>query len=356
MTTLAATNIPLGAEAALGLFQASLEGRLAALLKLEDEQHVDPRWSRAAVELRAYCLRPAKRVRPLLVAVGYGLASGGLRHGVPDGVLDFGVGLELLHTFMLVHDDVADRAPTRRGGPSLHVMLGRGKPGEDLAVVLGDHLYARAVEVMMCTGLPGSMAASKYMMEICRHTAIGQFLDLDLARAPLSEVSLFQTLKVATLKTAKYGFVAPLVAGAMLGNGAPELLEALERVGRHVGLAYQLRDDLIGLVGDDTVAGKDGGGDYAEGKRTFPVIAGWTRADSAGRERIEALWQREDRHGAALAQAREQLRVSGGFAATQRLIDRLTRAARKSLETLPDAGGSRLVLDGLVARLATRAA
>ena len=64
----------------------------------------------------------------------------------------------------------------------------------------------------------------------------------------------------------------------MLGGGSDELIDALEKVGRQVGMAFQLRDDLIGLLGDDQVAGKDGGGDFMEGKRTFPVIAAWMAA------------------------------------------------------------------------------
>jgi geranylgeranyl diphosphate synthase type I len=209
---------------------------------------------------------------------------------------------------------------------------------------------------MLTSGLPSSVKATQYMMAICRHTAAGQYLDLDLGRARLDEVTLFQTLKVAHLKTAKYGFVAPLVAGAMLGGGSPELLEALERVGRQVGMAFQLRDDLIGLFGDDRVAGKDGGGDYVEGKRTFPVIAAWTRADDEGRAQLEALWAQPNKTAAHLEAARKLVKHHGGDQATERVIARMTRGARKSLALLPSANGSRALLDALMARLQKRAA
>jgi geranylgeranyl diphosphate synthase type I len=275
---------------------------------------------------------------------------------VPEGVRQFAAGLELLHTFMLVHDDVADRAPTRRGGPTLHQLLGGKKVGDDLAVVLGDHLYARAIEAMLTSGLASSSRATTYMLAVCRHTAAGQFLDIDLARAPLEEVTLFQTLKVAHLKTAKYGFVAPLVAGAMLGGGSEALIEQLERVGRQVGLAFQLRDDLIGLFGDDKVAGKDGGGDYFEGKRTFPVIAAWTRADERGRTELETAWGLSHKRPADLQWAREVVGQHGGREATERVIDRMTRSARRTLELVPSGGGARGVLDALLGRLARRAA
>jgi geranylgeranyl diphosphate synthase, type I len=354
MTTIAATSKPHSLEAALASFQGALERELEGQLKLADESSIDPRWSRALVELRSFSLRPGKRVRPLLTVVGYGLATGDLL-GAPEGVQRFAAGLELLHTFMLVHDDVADRAPTRRGGPALHHLLGGGKAGEDLAVVMGDHLYARALEVMLGCGMAGAAAATQFMLGVCRTTAAGQFLDIDLSRAPLSEVSLFQTLKVAHLKTARYGFVAPLVTGAMLGGASAELLESLERVGRQVGLAFQLNDDLIGLFGDESVAGKAGGADYVEGKRTFPVIAAWTRADEKGRAELEHLWGSDDRPR-FLSRARDQLRAHGGDSATTRVVQRLTRSARRGLAGLPSGGGARSVLDQVVAKLERRAA
>lgn len=355
MTSIPISVVPMGAEAALASFQLELERSLADLLVLPDEATMDPRWSRAMVELRAYTLRPAKRVRPTLLLAGWAMASGELSRGVPDGVKQFAAGLELLHTFMLIHDDVADRAATRRGGPSLHRALSNGKAGEDLAVVVGDHVYSRAVEVMLTSGMPHAAEATRYMMAICRHTAVGQYLDIDLARTPLQDVTIFQTLKVANLKTARYGFVAPLVAGAMLGGADKTLLEQLERVGRQVGLAFQLRDDLIGLFGDDSVAGKDGGGDFVEGKRTFPVVAAWTRADSTGRAKLEQLWASDVKDEKALQSARREIDTWGGREATQRVIERMTRSARKTLELMPAGGGARMVLDGLIARMVRRA-
>lgn len=336
-------------------FTRELERALAEHLQLPDEAAFDPRWSRALVELRGYALRPAKRVRPTLLMTGWALASGGAAARVPSEVCDFAAGLELLHTFMLIHDDVADRADTRRGGPALHRVLGGGKAGDDLAVVVGDHAYARAVELMLGSGARHAGEATRYLMGVCRHTAAGQFLDLELGRTPLPDVTLFHTLKVATLKTARYGFVAPLVAGAMLGGAEQPLLEQLERVGRLVGLAFQLRDDLLGLFGDSRVAGKDGGGDVLEGKRTFPVVAAWTRADLDGRARLEALWHAPTRDESAIAPARAELERWGGREATERVVERMTRGARKAVDQLPSANGARAMLDGLVARLERRA-
>ncbi|KFE71279.1 polyprenyl synthetase family protein [Hyalangium minutum] len=343
-------------QAWLRMVQTQVEASLAELFELPDEAAFDPRWTQAMERTRQYALRPAKRVRPALVVAGYSLARGSLK--VPAGLWRFAAGLELLHTFLLIHDDVADQAELRRGGPALHHLLGAGRAGEDLAVVVGDHLFSRSLEAMLSSELRGASAASRYYLAVCRHTAAGQYLDLRLASAPLSQVTLLQALRVAHLKTARYGFCAPLVCGAMLAGADSELCEALERVGRHVGLAFQLRDDLIGLLGDERVAGKAADGDFVQGKRTVPVLAAYLRAPAAAREELERLWALppEAKDAAALAQARALVEEYGGRAACERLVERASRTGRRALQALPDEGGVRDLLDTLITRLAHRAA
>ncbi|MBU8898768.1 polyprenyl synthetase family protein [Corallococcus sp. H22C18031201] len=343
-------------QAWLQRVQGQVESSLAELFELPDEVGLDERWTQAMARARAYALRPAKRLRPALVLAGYGMARGG--SGVPPGLWRFAAGLELLHTFLLIHDDVADQATTRRGGPALHQLLAAGRAGEDLAMVLGDHLFARALEALLACGLPGVTDVARYYLAVCRHTAAGQFLDLEVSRAPLSEVTLFQSLRVAHLKTARYGFCAPLVCGAMLAGGGEALTEGLERVGRHVGLAYQLRDDLLGLFGDSGVAGKSCDSDFVQGKRTFPVLAAYTRASPEGRAELDALWSlpAAAKDAAALARARALVEFHGGRAAGERRVEQCSRAARRALRGLPNPQGMRERLDALIERLTYRAA
>ena len=332
--------------------QSDVEARLLELLELPDEEGIDPRWSEALGHTREYARRPAKRLRPALVAMGHGLGAGHAE--VPAGLWTFAAALELLHTFLLIHDDVADCAERRRGTAALHRILAPGKLGEDLAVVVGDHLFARSIEAMLGTALPGSARAVRYYLGVCRHTAAGQYLDIDLTRAPLPEVTIFRTLRVAHLKTARYGFVAPLVCGAMLANASPALLEGLDRVGRLVGLAYQMRDDLIGLFGDSQITGKGSDGDFVQGKRTFPVMAAYTRAPPAIRGEMERLWTERPADPVALARARTLVIAHGGAAATERVIERATRSARRALASLPHGGGFRDLLDSLILVLSQR--
>ena len=349
------TRPPPAPPPAAGVMEAlrvNLDAALGRLLDLPDEGGIDQRWQAAQEKVRAYALRPAKRVRPVLVLAGHALARGEVRF--PGGLVGFAAGLELLHTFLLIHDDVADRATVRRGGPALHLQLGEGRDGEDLAIVAGDHLFARSLEAMLESNLPRASEAVRYLLAVCRHTAAGQHLDLELSRAPLSKVTLFQALKVAQLKTARYGFVAPLVCGALLGSADGELLASLERVGRHAGVAFQLRDDLLGLFGDDQDIGKSGGADFFEGKRTFPVLAAWTRADEEGRSKLESLWEAPVKDAAGLAAARAEVIRHGGRAATERAIARSHRAAARAVAALPEAGGVRDLLESFLSSLSRR--
>lgn len=338
-----------------GGVQAQVEERLAALLDIPDEAALDGRWAQVWPQVRAYAQRPAKRLRPALVVAGYALARGGAQP--PEGLWQFAAGQELLHTFLLIHDDVADRAELRRGGPSLHRLLSEDpRLGGDLAVVAGDHLFARSLEVMLGAGLPRAPEAVRYLLGICRHTAVGQFLDLDLGRTPLREVTLWQTLKVAHLKTARYGFVAPLVTGARLGGADTALCETLERLGRHLGTAFQLEDDLLGLYGDPRQSGKSADSDLTEGKRTFPLVAAYLRAPAHGRAELERLAEPGPKGAPDLERARALIEQHGGKAATRRAIERHTRSAQRSLLQLPASGGIRGVLEALLHRLMKRKA
>lgn len=318
-----------------------------------DDARLDRRWAEALRVVRNYTLRPGKRLRPALVLIGHGIGRGS--SSVPPKLWQFAAGLELLHTFLLIHDDVADRAELRRGDAALHKLLAHGKLGEDLAVVSGDHLFARGLELMLASGLPRGAEVVTWYLSVLRQTAVGQYLDLRLASAPLKEISLFEALRVADLKTARYGFAAPLVCGAVLGGASAEVVDALERVGRHAGLAFQLNDDLLGLLGDDGVTGKSGVADLEEGKRTFPVLAAYARAQRDAREELERLWTPGPKSEDEVKRARTLLWEHGGVAATRRAIDRHTRCAQRALSALPDSLLTHL-LNALVAKLARRTA
>jgi geranylgeranyl diphosphate synthase, type I len=323
-----------------------VERLLTELMQPADEARFDGAWREAQAHVRALALRPAKRLRPRLVQLGFMLARG---EAPPEPLWRFAAGLELLHTFLLIHDDVADRSELRRGGPTLQRLLRAHGPGDELAVVAGDHLFARALELMVSTALPAASRATHYYLGICRHTAVGQYLDLSFSARPLSSVSTLEALRVADLKTAKYSFGAPLACGSLLAGASAPYNAALERVGRFAGLAFQLRDDLLGIFGEEALVGKPGSADLTCGKRTLPMIAAYRRASPAERALLERLGPRTTREGCAMAQ--EIIRARGGVAVTERAIARTRAAALRALEALAPAGPAAEALGALICRL-----
>lgn len=308
--------------------RAMVEERLEALLFDEDESALDPAWARAQALVTELALRPAKRLRPQLLLSGYRVGGGG--DPVPDGFWTFATGLEVLHTFMLVHDDVADQASLRRGGPALHRAMGGGRLGENLAIVAGDHLFVRAVELLFSAPLATAPAAASYYLRVCRHTAVGQYLDLDLAERGWAELSPFDALKVAELKTAQYTVAAPLACGALLAGASGVEVRTLQRLGRFAGVAFQLRDDLIGLVGDHRTSGKPGDCDLRDRKKSFPLLLAYRRATSEERNQIERIGFESGPED--LEAVRNIVRRRGGITGTQRAIDRALGAAQRVLD------------------------
>jgi geranylgeranyl diphosphate synthase type I len=293
-----------------------------------------------------YARRPGKRLRPALVAVGWKAARGEVPP--PRGVQRFGAGLELLHTFFLVHDDIADRADTRRGGPALHLVLGAGRLGENLAVVAGDLLFVEAVDALLACGLPNASRAVREVLAICRDTAAGQYLDLAFADADPDAVPPSAARRAEMLKTARYSFEAPLVAGALLAHGGKRVITALRAVARPLGLAFQLQDDLLPLRQGDN-AGKPALADLAGGKKTWLMTLAHRALDDLGKVRLRRCVERGDSE--ALAEVALLLRSCGAMERVEREVCRLCAASRKAART-PALAAVREELEAVIERVA----
>ena len=195
-----------------------------------------------------------KRLRPVLVFVCAGSAES-------TDLVRAGAAVELLHMATLVHDDVLDRAPMRRGRPTVYWSAGR-----DAATATGDFLFSRAFAQLAATG---STAAVKALSDASSSLARGELMQRDDAFAPeLGEERYFQR---ATLKTGKL-FEAACRLGAVLGDPGEQAADALGRFGDRIGLAFQVFDDVLDLSGPPDQTGKSRGTDLLDGTVTLPVI------------------------------------------------------------------------------------
>ncbi|MGH7277775.1 MAG: polyprenyl synthetase family protein [Candidatus Rokuibacteriota bacterium] len=217
-----------------------------------------------------------KRLRPMLLLLAARLAGA---HG-PRSVRLACV-VELLHTATLIHDDVVDQAPLRRGRPSANAQW-----GDDASVLVGDHLYSKSFAMLVRDNDRGVMEtlarATVSMTE-------AEVFQLERKRSGVTTEADY--IRIITQKTASF-ISACCRIGALLGAVPVPQVEALTRYGLHVGVAFQIADDSLDFVADQARLGKAIGADLKEGKRTLPLIAMLERASAAEADRVRSLLKR----------------------------------------------------------------
>jgi len=213
-----------------------------------------------------------KRLRPILLLMAARLAG----YSGPRAV-QLGCVVELLHTATLIHDDVVDQAPLRRGRPSANARW-----GDDASVLVGDHLYSKSFALMVRDGDPAVLDTLARATVSMTEAEVFQ-----LERKRTGTTTEADYLRIITQKTASF-ISACCRIGALLGRADGDRLGALTRYGLHIGIAFQLADDSLDFVADEARLGKAIGADLKEGKRTLPLIAALDRAAPAERDRILA--------------------------------------------------------------------
>jgi octaprenyl-diphosphate synthase len=217
-----------------------------------------------------------KRLRPMLLLLAARLAGHRGRRGVRLACV-----VELLHTATLIHDDVVDQAPLRRGRPSANVEW-----GDDASVLVGDHLYAKSFAMLVRDN-------DRAIMETLARATVSmteaEVFQLEKKRAGVTTEADY--LRIITQKTASF-MSACCRIGALLGGVGTDQVEALARYGLDVGVAFQISDDALDFVADQDRLGKAIGADVREGKRTLPLIATLGRATAGEAERVLTLLRR----------------------------------------------------------------
>lgn len=293
-----------------------------------------------------FVLRGGKRMRASFLWWGWRAAGGDPRGDEADAVLRIAGALELLQTCALIHDDVMDDSALRRGRPALHVdfaqrhrrdgMLGRPETyGTSMATLAGDLALAWADD-LFTEALPDGPVrreAQELWRAMRTEMVAGQFLDLHTQAT--GRPSAVTALRVAYLKSALYTVERPLHLGAALHGADAELVGALRFVGHNAGLAFQLRDDLLGVFGDPRQTGKPAGDDVREGKTTYLVALALARAEALGDTSARAVLRESlgDRtlSPERLARFREVLTGLGVRAAVEERIERLSELALRQL-------------------------
>ena len=226
-------------------------------------------------------LAGGKRVRPVLC-----LASAGLFGMPPQKVLAFASALECIHTYSLVHDDLPamDDDDLRRGKPSCHKQF-----DEATAILAGDALLTDAFAYMATLPDIPAERVLRAVVEVARAAGSagmvgGQFLDMQYTG--MTDIALEQLAAMHAMKTGAL-LTAPCVCGAILAGAVAEDVEKLRHYGQHLGVAFQIVDDILDETGSEKDLGKPVGSDRAAGKNTYPSLVGLAMSQTLARERVD---------------------------------------------------------------------
>ncbi|QGU05017.1 polyprenyl synthetase family protein [Corynebacterium comes] len=273
----------------------------------------------AVSHLEDFVLGGGKRIRPLYVWAGF-VGGGGFDNSTEDpaAVLRAAASLEFIQACALIHDDIIDSSDTRRGNPTVHRAVEAahrtnnwsGDPahfGESVAILVGDLALVWAEDMLQDSGL--SVEALQRAREPWRamRTEVlgGQLLDISLEATAEEDISLADS--VNRFKTAAYTIERPLHLGAAIAGADQITIDAFRGYGRDIGIAFQLRDDQLGVYGDPAVTGKPAGDDLREGKRTVLLATALKLAD--------------DRDPAAAAELRAGIGATSDAGEIARLAD-----------------------------------
>jgi geranylgeranyl diphosphate synthase type I len=297
--------------------------------------------------LEEFVLRGGKRLRPLFAYWGWRSVAPAGRSADADVLLLFAA-LELLHACALVHDDVIDASATRRGLPTVHRLFadrhrernwhGSSEQfGLSTAILLGDLSLVWADDIVTSADLPldAHRRVQRVWADIRTEVLGGQYLDI-VAEASGAE-TVASAMNVNTYKTASYTVTRPLQLGAAAAADRPEVQATFHQVGTDLGVAFQLRDDVLGVFGDPVVTGKPSGDDLRSGKRTVLLAEAVQRADSSDPLAAKLLRTSigTDLSDEQVRDLRQAIESVGALAAVEERIELLTTEALALLAAAP---------------------
>ncbi len=293
---------------------------------------------REAVEIiEEYTLRGGKRIRALLMILGYHMYG-----GEGEEIIKAAASLELVQSYFLIHDDIMDESELRRGKKTVHKIyeeehLHRGfggnpaRFGENLGIIAGDLANVYAFEIFSETHFNSERKekARKELERIMEYTGYGQLIDVYSSMLP--EFGERDLLLLHEYKTANYTIYGPLALGAILAGAEPE---ALRDFAIPIGIAFQLQDDILGLFGDEKKIGKPVTSDLAEGKKTLLIIKALEKANDAERKEILEALGNPAVTIEQLMRVREIVERTGSLEYSRSMAEKLVKEGIAALEKL----------------------
>lgn len=311
--------------------------------------------------VRTFLDTGGKRLRPLMAVVGYHAAGA---RGQEAQAYQIAAGLEMLHSYILIHDDVIDRAEQRRGQPTAHRALAAhhasagGKAanwfGICAAVTIGDLAHGWADELFHTAGLNRTQhtGVQPVLAAMRQEVMVGQYLDL---KHTANAAATFEdALTIYRYKTAHYTVHRPLQIGAAISYADTNTMQALTAYGVPLGEAFQIRDDILGVFGDPNKTGKSNLDDLREGKHTVLVAHARQQATPTQRSRLEQIIGNPAATDADAADAREIMISTSALAHAECLINHRYLAALKTVDNGPFAPHAQALMRALAVSVTRR--
>ena len=274
--------------------------------------------------LSKFCENGGKRHRPIICELACE-ASG----GNPKAAHGAGLAIEYFHLAALIHDDIADESTTRHGQPCMHINEGLG-----LSINAGDFALTHMTGLVLEDDLLEEHTKLRVLHELnsmAYRTIEGQALDLGWVRDARFDVSTDDYECMANHKTAYYSCAVPLVVGAICGGATDEQIEIMRHFGMSCGLAFQLQDDLLNLVGDAKEQGKDFRSDITESKRTLAVVYALQHLNRSQHDELIEILNSKSKDGATLNRAVQIMEDSGALKFVKARAVELSHAHRNDV-------------------------
>lgn len=299
-------------------------------------------------------LAGGKRIRPAFMYYGY-LATGGKEL---KKMIHASISIELVHVFLLIHDDIMDRDNTRHGIDTVHykyeklgkTFFGKGDFehfGLSMAIIIGDMVGAFGNQVIYDSKFDSDliMQALSRLQSIIAMTVIGQSQDICIEYRKMATEK--EILAMYTNKTAKYTIEGPLHLGAILGGATEEELKAMSTYAIPIGIAFQIQDDILGLFGSEKKLGKRVGSDIEEGKQTILVAKAREFGDKSQKAVLKSILGKKNLTKQDIVDFQQVIIATGSLEYAKNMARELILQGRESLEKIKIAQETKDFLDGI---------
>jgi len=308
----------------LSQFKKEFDQELIRFLnrKINQAKKIDPRLAFLIKQIKDMASAGGKRLRPAFCYFGYRACGGKDK----KRILKPALALELDHMALLIHDDIIDNSDLRRGKPTIYKASGL-----PVAILVGDLTLSLADEILTALSFPANLLkqAKKYFDLLKFEVVGGEYLDV------LGGKTEKEIFKILEYKTARYSIVRPLQIGAALAGAPTKVFVIFEKYGIPAGIAFQIKDDLLGMFGKEEVIGKPADSDLKEGKKTLLVIKAIEALKGEEKRKFLELLGNPNCTSEDLEWVRGIIKKTGSLEYSEKLAKELIEKARAAVKEAP---------------------